>query len=375
MYLSAFLATSILIYMVSSPRRPDSTSPHNKQFVNTGYVVVLAVIAIFIGFIPYLLTGENLNGIINTILSSRAADKPWAHESSLGNTDSALFYLTSSGMIGGAVILWTAALLDFRLRHNQRLALGLIAFVTTLVVFFEQGTRSLFFLIVVPPLALVFLRLWNRSRLQITLLALIALFFLLAAAQFQRLYRSEYTRDEINLDQVLTDIATLGGNVDFFKETAYSVALVPEYHDYFYESALMMFAVSPIPRFFWPEKPAPQLVRYYTFTRWGIDNQVVVGNMQPGIVGQHYLSWGWPGPIFAGLIVGWLARRIDNLLMRFQTDISMYFSVVCLMTVCWLFLTFRLLSPGFFYPVILCILIVMITRANTSDKYAPASDV
>ena len=108
----------------------------------------------------------------------------------------------------------------------------------------------------------------NKVRFLITASAFGVLFLFLL--QLQLSFRVSGSSSELP-QLLLLKWVTLEDTTDMFSETVFSLKLVPSLHDYFKESVLVQFLVSPIPRFIWPSKPASQVVWYYTLHRWGIN--------------------------------------------------------------------------------------------------------
>ncbi len=222
-------------------------------------------------------------------------------------------------------------------------------------------------MMLLPAIVLLFTRAWTRSKFYATTVLLILTIVLFFALQFQLLFRYSYTRYE-TADLLLDNWATLSGTTDYFSETALAVAIVPSYHDYFRESALLQFAVSPIPRFLWENKPATEVAWFYTLMRWGIDIYTESGNTFPGIVGQYYMSWGWLGPIMIGVILAFISVRCDRFLSRVSYAEDPYQFAVGAMLAVWLLVTYRYLSPGFLYPVLFAAGIVALSKRLPQRK-------
>lgn len=187
--------------------------------------------------------------------------------------------------------------------------------------------------------------------LSLILKGFVAILVLVTILQFQMLFRASFTRSETK-ELLFKNVLTLGGTIDYFTETSFALSLVPATHDYFRESVLLQFLVSPVPRFIWPSKPVSQVVWYYTLQRWGIDIREEGGNVFPGIVGQYYMSWGWLGPVILGIILGLITVFLDAFSISAMKQGDPYIIAVSLMFAAWIFLNFRVLSPGFLYPVI-----------------------
>ena len=135
-------------------------------------------------------------------------------------------------------------------------------------------------------------------------------------------------------------------------ETCSAVDLVPARLDYFHESALYQLLIFPIPRAVWPGKPVSSVARYYTLERWGIDVLDFAGNTFPGIVGQYYMSWGWGGAAWLGILLGAMAVVGQGALNRAEKIQADAFKLCAYMFGTWIFVTFRFLSGGLLVPVL-----------------------
>lgn len=102
-----------------------------------------------------------------------------------------------------------------------------------------------------------------------------------------------------------------------------------------------------IPRSIYNNKPIPNVIRDFTYSRWGIDVSQEGGNVFPGIYMNFYLSYGF---LFGGL-----------LLIIFQYVILFFFNIIYaknnsvffLSLLCAnIFLNFRSNSPMFYYYVL-----------------------
>ena len=161
---------------------------------------------------------------------------------------------------------------------------------------------------------------------------------------------------------IYENILTLGGSIDFFKETVLSILAVPQYHDYFHESVILQFLVAPIPRFLWLEKPASEMIWFYTLFRWKVDIFATGGNILPGIVGQFYMSWGWWGIILIGFFLGYVTGKIDLIFFGKNNTNNIYFRALGILFLVWVFISFRLISPGLLYPIIIFGISVIMSR-------------
>jgi oligosaccharide repeat unit polymerase len=266
------------------------------------------------GFVPYALSGHGTSEVISLIFQSRMAEKPWLHWQNLGDFRSPFLYISHSAMTAGACVLWLTTQ-EKKLSFSQRFLVGIIALIVSLVIFFDQGTRSTMALVLLPVFMVKFFEASKGSRVRFAISAFAFVMLFMALLQYQLVFRTGGILAGLPNFQLFKWV-TLEDTTDMFSETVFSLKLVPALHDYFRESVLVQFLVSPIPRFIWPSKPASEVVWFYTLHRWGIDIYEGGGNIFPGMVGHSYMSWGGWGPIFLGGFMGWLSCRIDDFLVR-----------------------------------------------------------
>ena len=366
--LSFFLLTWVLCYSVLFNRRRTEAPPIAAQSRSSApnIIIAIALLGVVLGAAPYFLLGQDPVETLRLIFESRAVEKPWLFTENLGNRTSAFVYLAQSFWVAGTCLLLAAAQ-DKRVRLPLRLVAGAVALISTAIIYFDQGTRSITALILLPALLLFLAPRLSKSRWA-ALAGIAAMLALVLIFQFQLLFRSSYTRAEVS-DSLMTDWTTFRGTSDYFAENMLAFEIVPSMHDYFHESVLAQFLVSPIPRFLWADKPATQLVWYYALIRWGIDIYQVGGNVFPGVVGQFYMSWGWAGIAILGALFGWIAGLTDRWLGRNDPVGNPYSAIVALMLAVWLLLSYRILSPGFFYPILFAWLIVQfVERRHRPDR-------
>lgn len=355
--LSLFLLSGVVVstlFPLSNSIYPTDVFVESRT--NPVSIIKLALGGSLFGMTPFILSENSFSEILYAISQSRALDKPWLQTENLGNAISPITLVTSSVMVASASLLWIV-IQDKRVSKGIRVPIGFIALFVTTIIYFDQGTRSITALIIIPPIIVNFITLWRYSRPRAVVMFLLMSVIGTLLLQFQVLYRSSYTRSVI-LESISENWMTLRGTIDFFQETLFAVRLVPTFHDYFREIPLLDFLVSPIPRIVWPTKPVSDVVWFFTLSRSNIDIYTQGGNVLPGIVGQYYMSWGWAGPVMIGAFLGWLTSRLGIVLSRINIESNIYFSALGVMSVVWIFISYRLLSPGFLYPVIFAAMII-----------------
>ena len=367
--LSLFLFSWQLASRGSANHRSGITSRFSSTAVSPRFVALCALIVVLVSLLPYVLSGQSLGAIVRDILSARDLSKPWLYLENLGNDSSPFFAAARNLGVASGILLWMLAL-DRRLIWGKRTIALALAVLITAVVYFENGTRSLTALLLLPPLGKVLYDASQRhSSPRVFFLGLLMVGLVILILQFQLLYRAERTR--LQLTQLLfSDLAVLGGTTDYFKETLFAVEIVPQYHDFFRESVVFQFLSYPIPRFIWPDKPVSALVQFYSLLRIGIDIYARPGNVFPGIVGQYYMSWGWIGPIMIGAALGWVGRKTDDILGGIWQKSRSYAITFALLIATWLFLSYRVLSPGFLPPVLLVGLILVFASRSAGKLSA-----
>src|SRR3972149_3369946 len=358
-YLSIFFSLFFISYWFFQQKKIYSYKP-NKFFLNADgkKVFLFALVACGVGLIQYLVSGLNIQEIISLIIKSRSEEKPWIFWSNLGNVKSPFYFIAQSMLVAGVSLLWVVTQ-DTKMSNIFRMLSGIIALIGSALVFFDQGTRSITALVLLPFIILMLEKSWENSKaLFIRNIIVISVAFLFVI-QFQILVRGSESIPGIS--DILSDrLALLGGTTDYFTETLLSIKLIPNFHEYFKESVLYQFISSPIPRFLWSAKPASQVVWYYSLHRWGIDIYAGEGNVFPGIVGQYYMSWGWVGVLIIGASMGWFCAYIDRLLIGFRRDMNFYGKAIGFMLTVWIFLSYRVVSPLLLYPIVVSVIIVLL---------------
>lgn len=360
-YVSSFLFSGIIASNLLGDR-PNVIflQDYNVSLTNRKVIISLAVLGCLSGVMSFYYLGGNFNEIIEEILESRAIEKAWIQSSILGDAISPYSFLASSAMASGSMLLWLSVL-DKNIHIIGRIILALLALISTGVIYLDQGTRSIFLLMVLPALIIKIIEVGRKWKLRSAVGIFLIFGIIFGLLQFILYYRTGLSRGDLQ-HYFWRNIWTLDGTIDYFKETVISAKIVPAYHAYFRESIVYHFLVSPIPRFLWPEKPVSELIWFFTNIRWKIDIFSRAGNALPGIIGQFYMSWGWIGPVVAGLAFGWGTGFIDRILRLTNRNEDIYSLALGIMVNVWVFISFRLLSPSFIYPVLLSFMVIVIAK-------------
>jgi hypothetical protein len=97
-----------------------------------------------------------------------------------------------------------------------------------------------------------------------------------------------------------------GGDLQFTDQAGMVMTLVDEHGHYFYGSTLLPLLVSPIPRVWWPEKPA---LNQYMYEIQNQDKPIAQLGMISTLVGEGYANGGYPGAVLFPMLAAWCYGR------------------------------------------------------------------
>lgn len=100
----------------------------------------------------------------------------------------------------------------------------------------------------------------------------------------------------------------LNRNLVDITRTAHVINAVPETLDYKYGRTIWIWALAPIPRELWPEKPVIQAGPEIGVLVYGTKRAGVL----PGFVGEMYWNFHWPGVILGSLLFGFGLRWVQE---------------------------------------------------------------
>jgi oligosaccharide repeat unit polymerase len=340
--------------------------------------ILLVVILLVIGLMPYILFGGGLADVIRQILMGRAT-KSWAltdlNPAQASGTMTFFWitraFLVSSGLLSG---------IYFTTGTNRRLksvVYALIMVFVTVLILFDRGTRSQSAMVLIPVLVVfIFRRSFKRgtySVLRLVIPTVLIAAVLLGLMQFVRFYRYEYSR-ELVTSMTISQVFSPKQDTDFYTEAANAVVVRRDLTQDINESPLLYFVINPIPRVIWSGKPVSMTQWHYTMYRWGIDIFKKGGNALPSVVGQYYMNFGIPGVIWGGLVFGVLVGWIERRLLQSR----LYFEQVALAASAFtfVFLSFRFFTPSFHYSTLLLLLIILFySRRIGAGRRARSADI
>jgi len=353
LFLLCGAVTYWLTLTMSKPAAPTGRRPVPRR--NT----VLLVGLLTLGLLPYLAYAASGAGPGTLILMLVGrADKPWRYETVYaGASTNTVFWIAQASLVAAGSMGLLGALFARGRKRRSINALG--AFIAIAIVFLDQGTRSLTAMLVMPPgLVWMFLspsRVVRKVCWAGPLLALL----LLALTQLQFYLRTDHDRAQLR-DKSIAEVLAPRQHSDFFTETALAASIVPAERDYIRESPEWIILTNIIPRSWWEGKPVPQTFRVYSFYRWGRDVFVTGGNALPSVVGQYYMSWGWAGVVWAGVLFGAAFGWLERIAVRCHGE--PYLLLVPFTWMVFLFVAFRYLAPGFHYSAVLLSFVWLVSR-------------
>lgn len=369
-----FLAMNAVGYFLFRSKRSGTLAPPNRFLISRNHRLPFIAILFTLGLVPYLIYGGGLAETITSIMLGRA-DKAWA--TSAGNVIEAdgvmtIFWLSRAFLVTATTLAGVFLLMQERLRVSRTIVFSLILILGILILYFDQGTRSYLAMAIIPIMTIwVLHQAFKKNRFQPARLIALGLalgFVLLAAGQFQAVYRAEYSRERIGT-RSFSDIVNPQQQIDFFTETANAVVVRDNILEKpLYESAIFYFTINPIPRVFWPDKPVAMTQWHFTMYRWGLDIFDTGGNALPSVVGQYYMSFNTLGVIWIGFLFGLLSAVLESLFHRAASRVEYLVAVVSGFTC--MFISYRYLAPGYHYSTVLLFLIILVFRKSAVSREA-----
>lgn len=345
--------------------RPKSRSPgiavrFSIPLDNAALVIALCMFFIFAAVVFPVLQVGSIADFISALYGGRYVEKEWLPSGNLGDSDTAINLIVRSfGLAGSSIGIYFSLAKGHRIFARRSVSLGVLAVSLAGLLLFalDSGTRSLTLIVILPGL----LAILTRVRKQRFLLAAVAATALAFLSQFQLLIRDSSIRSW-TLSDLYSDILTLNGSLDFFSESTYAIYLFESNGSVGPDFLPYHFAVWPIPRAIWPDKPYSEVARTYTLARWNIDILTEGGVVLPGALGQQILSWGFYGVLFLVLYLAVTEKVLERLCRFFRnTEIERFLFFIF---GAWVLTGFRMVSPGFSLVPICAVAILAVTRVR-----------
>lgn len=360
-YIGVFMLVAVVSYWAVYPtiarrfhRKPLRAVPHRLPFVLIGLFIM--------GLIPYLIFAEGISDIIKNLMAARSTTSAWKSEGALGDHKSAIYYFCVSGFVAAGGFAGTWAIFVQRAGLARRFLLT-IFITTTLIMYFDGGTRSWVALVVIPTFLVWATKIIRgkittaRVAMAIVIICSVQVAFEIARASRMRGWSRE------RLSQI--DFSERKFDNDFIKDLAMSVELVPDQHPYFYTGDLVAFVSHPVPRFLWSGKPISPILLYYNDeTHAGLLKNK--GNKLPSHLGQFYMSGGVIGIVLIGVIAALISCYGSILISSPSTGHQHIGSLIAV----WWFLMSRGVYPGWTYPVLFNLLILFVGFQHSQSREA-----
>jgi oligosaccharide repeat unit polymerase len=178
----------------------------------------------------------------------------------------------------------------------------------------QQSARLFLLLLLVPAGALW---LYGSRRAGVLVGLVVAVFFAWFFVFFGNArYLIFYGQQNQPLESLLEIAAPQGpqdvyerlyvaGDLDAFENGTLVMRLIPAVADYYYGATFVTLFVLPIPRAWWPDKPAAS-VNYLLADSFGFYSD----NFAISLVAEAYANFSWPGVVLFFLLFGFLSERM-----------------------------------------------------------------
>lgn len=112
--------------------------------------------------------------------------------------------------------------------------------------------------------------------------------------------------NEFEIGKILDSLIYTAHHVCVGKMSAI-IAKIPAELPFMYGESYMRLLIAPIPRVLWPDKPVIGIGQYV-----GIDvmERSTISGVVPGVLGEAYLNFGWPGLVIILFLFGGLCRTL-----------------------------------------------------------------
>ncbi len=177
-----------------------------------------------------------------------------------------------------------------------------------------QQSARLFLLLLVVPVVALWLYGFRRigALVGVIAAALFVWFFVFFGnARFQILYNQNQSLEslvEVAAPRSWQDIYErlyVQGDLDAFENGTLVMHLIPAVADYYYGATFATLFALPIPRAWWPDKPAAS-VNYLLADSFGFYSD----NFAVSLVAEAYANFSWPGVVLVFLLFGLVSERI-----------------------------------------------------------------
>jgi oligosaccharide repeat unit polymerase len=281
----------------------------------------LVAVGAAIGFVPVIyVTGTQFQETFEGMMGMRAT---WG--GALGRArygDGLAAFLMLEMFIGGVAPFAAILLFSRKSSMLQRLCCTIIL-VWPILRAFGSGTRSPLFTSVGALLAIIYWKVSPALRRKMIYGAFISAPLVYALMTAIVVSRTQGTFSWENQDK------NQGVGNEMFRELLFSDSKFPAEADYLYGYSYYVQLVNPIPRFLWPDKPklGTDILMANMYGAVNSEGEAFL-TISPGLIGEMYLNFGWPGIIVLSAFGGWLVKGWDVIPRLFAHSLPalMYFS-------------------------------------------------
>ena len=224
-----------------------------------------------------------------------------------------VFIFGRASCIAASVIMMIAAL-KIRKWPGKVICLGVASIFILLYLWlaFQQPSRLMFLFLFESILGIFFYAFKDIKPIIIALFGVgfIWFFILDGNARYFMFFEDRPLKDAIT-DGVpkslgeATERLFISGDLDAFENGTIVMQLIPSKADFYYGGTFATLFVLPIPRAWWPEKPAASvnylLSEYYSFQS---DNFAI------SLQAESYANFFWPGVVIVFALFGFIAARL-----------------------------------------------------------------
>lgn len=310
----AFLAIglfsgSVWLASLARPRRvPRLIHSAASVTLSQNTLFGIGIVAFCLAFLRFAIPANFDLGAMLASFSENRWAAPWSR-GSIGGWDAFLDHIGYFGYILPPI----AAFLVRRkgIFHWRTVILLAMTFIL-LALFSTGGGRRIVGVMVGSGLVVWFLSAKRPSRKDLLVLAALGT-GLLMFMQTMLIYRgvgitAAFTEQTDGADVDLEDKPKELRVDDNFLRLVQTIHIVPELHPHTGIGYLVFVAARPIPRVFWPGKPL----------NIGFDLPAFAGvkgaSLSMSLVGELYLAFGFPGCVGGGLLLGYLANTLSQVL-------------------------------------------------------------
>ncbi len=343
-------------YLVKVGQKPFlSVIQRSHGPTNHRILVTLCTIMIFIGIIPYVISGNGIGDMLNVIISGRSQTGYVQFETE-GAGGNAIFGLLTFIFLSGGILCFYGLLVtkSTTFKIYLFLLLCLCALVT-----FSSGTRTRLGYLFFPNILLIANRILHsrqkRKIIWIAAFVVISLYLMLIQVTYRYVgwnkIGDQNAMDNSDFGYALNrelfyivkvyDKPFSGLSCDTPIECA--VRPIPE--------TIYYFLTNPIPRAIWPSKPLDPSFMDYNFRRTGFTGLEATSNITPTFIGRYYIRYGVFGVVWISLLIGYIAAIANTVI--FRSNPESYQTLVASVLLYYLWQSCRDFTPGWFYPVVI----------------------